>query len=439
MLLKPPRKSPRLPLRSRIQTTYIRHNLKAALRRLFHSPRTGRSMPWQDNSGKGGSGGGTGGGSGRGPVRGPWGQQPPKQPGGGDNGRGGGEPPNLDELLQASSQRFKRAMQRRGGGRGGRGGPGFDRRIGFLIAAGVGALWLMSGFYQVDTAERGVVTSFGKFDRVTLPGLQWRLPSPFQSHRTEVVTKLREMNVPGETGGRGGLMLTGDKNIVDVAFTVQWRIKEDISAPPGMLPPVAQFALMIDKPENLVRAVAEASIREVVGRNELDFLQTEGRNIVQDETRALMQKTLDDQATGIEIASVNLRRIDPPTSEVNAAFLDVIAAGQDREQLINEAKRYANKIEPEARGQAQQVLEDSRAYSSKVVAEARGQAARFDSILNEYQKAPDVTRQRMYLETVEKVIGPMDKIIIEETAGRGVVPYLPLNELRRPPAEGAKP
>jgi membrane protease subunit HflK len=391
-------------------------------------------MPWQDNSGKGGNGG-----SGRGPVKGPWGQQPPRPPGGGgDNGRSGGEPPDLDELLQASRQRMKRVLSRRGGGQGGR-GPQIDGRLGFLIAAGVGALWLFSGFYQVDTAERGVVTTFGKFDRVTLPGLQWRLPGPFQSHRTEIVTKLREMNVPGESGGRGGLMLTGDKNIVDVAFTVQWRIKEDTTAPEGELPPVAQFALMIDKPENLVRAVAEASIREVVGRNKLDFLQTEGRNLVGDDTRALMQNSLDDQNTGIEIASVNLRPIDPPTPEVNAAFLDVIAAGQDREQLINEAKRYANKIEPEARGQAQQVLEDSQAYASQVVAEARGQAARFDSILNEYQKAPDVTRQRMYLETVEKVIGPMDKIIIEDSASRGVVPYLPLNELRRAPAPEAKP
>jgi len=392
-------------------------------------------MPWQDNSGKGGSG--------RGPVKGPWGQQPPRPPSGGDNGRGGGDPPDLDELLQASRQRLKRAFPRRGAGGGGGGRPPqIDRRMMIIGGGALIGLWLISGFYMVDTPERGVVTTFGKFDRVTIPGLQWRLPSPFQSHRTVLVTELRQMNVPSQDNRNEGLMLTGDKNIVEVGFTVQWRIKEDLTAPNGGLPPVAQFALTIAEPDVLVRSVAEASIREVVGANELDFLQTEGRNVVQDQTRALMQQSLDNQSSGIEIQSVNLRKIDPPTAEVNAAFLDVIAAGQDREQFINRAREYANKIEPEARGQAQQVLEDAAAYKAQVVAEARGQAARFDAILSEYRKAPDVTRQRMYLETVEKVLGPMDKIIIEDNAGRGVVPYLPLNELRRPapaaPAQGSQ-
>lgn len=385
-------------------------------------------MPWQDNSGKGG---------GRGPVRGPWGQ-PPRPPGGGDGGKGpgrGSEPPDLDELLKASKQRLKRAFPRGGGG----GAPQLNRQTAMLGAAGLAILWALSGFYQVAAAELAVVTTFGKYDRVTGPGLHWRFPVPFQNVRKAVVTEVQETLVPDATSQRGersgGLMLTGDKNIVDVGLKVQWRIKRDVTAPEGSLPPVAQYIYMIDEPETFVRAVAEAAIREVVGRNELDFVQTDGRAVVVDETRALMQQTLDAQSVGVEIESVNLLKADPPTEEVNQAFLDVIAAAQDREQFINRAREYANKVVPEARGQAQRILEDARAYQAQVTADARGQAARFDSIYAEYQKAPEVTRQRMYLETTERVLGPMNKIIIDQDAGKGVVPYLPLNELNKKGAQ----
>jgi len=216
---------------------------------------------------------------------------------------------------------------------------------------------------------------------------------------------------------------------------VQWRIKADTTAPEGDLPPVAQFIFTIDDPANLVRTLAEAATREVVGRNELDFIQTDGRAVVMEETRELMQQALDEQKAGIEIVSVNLEKADPPTEEVNQAFLDVIAAAQDREQFINRAREYANRVVPEARGQAQKILEDARAYQAQVTADARGQASRFDAVLNEYQKAPEVTRQRMYLETTERVLGPMNKIIIDEGAGSGVVPYLPLNELTKKGAQ----
>jgi membrane protease subunit HflK len=387
-------------------------------------------MPWQDNSGKGG---------GRGPVRGPWGQ-PPRPPGGGDNGgRGpgrGGEPPDLDELLQASKQRLKRAFPR--GGNGGGGAPQMNRQTVALAGAGLLFLWGLSGIYQVSASELAVVTTFGKFDRVTGPGLHWHAPAPFQSARKEAVTVIQETLVPqsSQRGERSaGLMLTGDKNIVDVAIKVQWRIKPDVTAPDGELPPVARFVFMIEEPETLVRAVAEAAIREVVGRNELDFVQTEGRAVVMEDTRALTQQTLDEQGAGVEVVSINLEKADPPTEEVNQAFLDVIAASQDREQFINRAREYANKVVPEARGQAQKIVEDARAYQARVTAEARGQASRFDAILSEYQKAPEVTRQRMYLETTERVLGPMNKIIIDESAGKGVVPYLPLNELNKKGAQ----
>lgn len=391
-------------------------------------------MPWQDNSGKGG-------GSGKGPVRGPWGQ-PPRQPGGGNegqgpgrnnNGRGSGrnEPPDLDELLKASRQGLKKVMFPRDGGRG----PTLNRQTAMAGAGVIAGLWLLSGFFQVAANERGIITTFGAFDRVVAPGLHWRMPYPFQAAATENVTGVRELLVPStgtQRGDQGGLMLTGDKNIVDVVIKVQWQIKpETVAAGPGDLPPVAQFKMTIDDPETLVSTVAEASIREVVGRNELDFVQTDGRAVVMDETRNLMQASLDAQKTGIAIISVGLEKADPPTEEVNQAFLDVIAASQDREQYINRAREYANKVVPEARGQAQKILEDARAYQAQVTADARGQASRFDAILTEYQKAPEVTRQRMYLETTERVLGPMNKIIIEDSAGKGVVPYLPLNELQK--------
>jgi membrane protease subunit HflK len=383
-------------------------------------------MPWQDNSGKGG-------GSGKGPVRGPWGQ-PPRQPGGGNeghgpgrnnNGRGPGrnEPPDLDELLKASRQGLKKVMFPRDGGRG----PTLNRQTAMAGAGVIAGLWLLSGFFQVAANERGIITTFGAFDRVVAPGLHWRM--------TENVTGVRELLVPStgaQRGDQGGLILTGDKNIVDVVIKVQWQIKpETVAEGPGELPPVVQFKMTIDDPEMLVSTVAEASIREVVGRNELDFVQTDGRAVVMDETRNLMQAALDAQNTGIAVISVGLEKADPPTEEVNQAFLDVIAASQDREQYINRAREYANKVVPEARGGAQKILEDAKAYQAQVTADARGQASRFDAILTEYQKAPEVTRQRMYLETTERVLGPMNKIIIEDSASKGVVPYLPLNEFQK--------
>lgn len=384
-------------------------------------------MPWSDNSGKGG------------PTRGPWGQQPPRQPGGG-NGGGRGDPPDLEELLKASRQRLKRAFPGggNGAGRGGRGAPPqLSRSTMGFAAAGILGLWLFSGVYTVDADELAVVTTFGKYDSISTPGLHWRIPFPVQNARTEKVTSLRETFVPDTAGGRrpadsGGLMLTGDKNIVDVAMQVQWRIKTETEPAEGdTLPPVAQFMFNVENQNRIVRTVGEAAIREVVGRNELDFVQTEGRTEVQAQTRALMQEALDLYRTGIEIAEVNLQKADPPTDEVNAAFLDVIAASQDRNTIINGARGYANRVVPEARGEAQRILEGARAYQAQVTASARGQASRFDAILTEYQRAPQVTRQRMYLETVETVLGPMNKIIIEDKAGAGVVPYLPLTELQR--------
>ncbi|MBI1393074.1 MAG: FtsH protease activity modulator HflK [Alphaproteobacteria bacterium] len=388
-------------------------------------------MPWQDNSGSNG-----------GPTKGPWGQ-PPKN---GDGRPGGGsrsDSPDLEELLQASRQRLKRAFPRSQGGRGGGGGrkgPELNARTIGLGGVAILGLWAVSGFYTVDAGELGVVTTFGKYTTVTSPGLNWHMPTPIQNAEVVDVESIRKIPIPAAQRGRGqgeGLMLTGDKNIVDIGMVIQYKIKSEI--PTSGLPGAAQFLFNIDDPESVVRAVSESAIREVVGRNTLDFVQTDGRSQVQVDTQTLIQSALDDYSSGIEVTEVNLEKTEPPTEEVNEAFLDVEAADQDRQRSIDSARAYANEVVPRARGEAQRILEDARGYAARVTAESRGQAERFSAILGEYKKAPEVTRQRMYLETVEKVLGDMDKIIVEDGAGSGVVPYLPLNELgRNQPRQGGQ-
>ena len=224
-------------------------------------------------------------------------------------------------------------------------------------------------------------------------------------------------------------MLTGDENIVDIEFSVFWRIDERPGVD-GELPGPAKFLYNIDDAENAVRAVSEAAMREVVGRNDLEPIITRGREIVADDAQVLIQEALDDYGAGVLITEVNLLQADPPDAVIEA-FRDVVNAAQDRSRTINEANAYRNRVVPEARGDAQQVLEEARAYQSRVVAEARGQADRFIKIYDEYARAPNVTRQRMYLETIERVLGGMNKVIIDEEVGSGVVPYLPLNEIQR--------
>ncbi|WP_425407791.1 FtsH protease activity modulator HflK [Hyphococcus sp.] len=386
-------------------------------------------MPWQDNSGGGG--------------RGPWGQPPRGNRGGGNNGNGsnngGGrnEPPDLEDLLQASRQRLKRAFPRGGRGGGG-GGDGFqlNRGTAGLIAGAVILLWGFSGIYQVAPNELAVVTTFGDYEDVKGPGLHWHIPVPVQSVVKQPVQALQDMQIPAVNRRSGqlpaGLMLTGDKNIVDVAFTVQWRIKASLAPEQGEeMPGVAQFTFNIDDPEALVRMTGEAAMREIVGRNTLDYVQTDGRTEVASQTQELMQNALNSYQAGIQVERVNLTLAEPPTSDVNEAFRDVQAAEQNQATAIQQARQYTNQVVPEARGQAQRILEEAGAYAAERTADARGQAARFNEIYSEYAQAPEVTRQRMYLETVERVLGDMDKIIVEEGAGSGVVPYLPLDQVRR--------
>lgn len=382
-------------------------------------------MPWQDNSGKGG---------GKGPVRGPWGQQP-RPPGGGDgNGRGpgrGGEPPDLDELLKASKQRLKRAFPRGPGGGGG-GGAGFQwsPRMGGLAGIGLIVLWVLSGIYQVGPQEQGVTTTFGKYAGLTGPGLHWRAPM-IQGVKLVPVDKQQTATINGASSGTSAqenLMLTSDRNIVDINFTVDWKISRETTAE-GELPNAAKFIFNIEEPEAMVKAVAEAAMRETIGAKDLEPIITSGQADVVEQTRQRIQETLNYYNSGIEVLRVNMEKPEVPGA-VRDAFADVIKARNEKDRMVNEAQRTANQIIPVAEGDALKIVQEARAYSARVEADSIGQAERFNKIYEEYRRAPQVTRQRMYLETLESVLGDMNKIIIDKKATGGVVPYLPLNELK---------
>ena len=375
-------------------------------------------MPWQDNSDNNGS-------------RGPWGQ-PPRN--GGNNGGGGnrgnnGEPPDLEDILQASRQRLKRAFPKGGGGGRG-GGPQLNGPIFALIGAVIVVIWAFVGIYQVGPQEQGVKTTFGKYAGISGPGLHWRAPL-IQGVELVPVDKQQTATINGGGSGSTGqenLMLTSDRNIVDVNFTVDWKISRAPTGE-GEFPGAAKYIFNIDSPAVMVEAVAEAAMRETIGAKELEPIITSGQAEVVEQTRQRIQEVLDQYDSGIEILRVNMDRPEVPGA-VRDAFADVIKARNEKEQMINEAQRAANQIIPVAEGQAQKAIEEARAYAARVEADSIGQAERFNKIYEEYRRAPEVTRQRMYLETVESVLGGMNKIIIEEQAGSGVVPYLPLNELR---------
>ena len=387
-------------------------------------------MPWTDKPGGNGSGSnGNGGGE-----RGPWGQPPRgNNNGSGNNNNGGGnQAPDLEELLRSGRERFRQSM---GGNRNSGGGGGNVTMpsgkmfiIGLLVIAGI---WVFSGIYQVQPGSQGIVTTFGKYTSISGPGLNWHVPFPVQDVEIVDVEQDNVIQIGGTSrnGINEGSMLTSDENIIDVEISVNWEIKSDADNGAGELPNAAKYAFNVEEPEQLIKAAAEASLREVVGANEFEPIITRGRAIVPQETQRLLQEALDTYESGVQIIRVNYTNANPP-SEVIASQTDVVDAGSDAEQEINRAIGYANEKVPVARGEAQQKVLDAEAYAARVVAEARGQASRFDNIYSEYAKAPEVTRQRMYLETVEAVIGDIDKIVIDDDAG-GTVPYLSLNELTR--------
>jgi len=378
-------------------------------------------MPWSDNSGNNGNNG-----------RGPWGQ-PPKNNGGPRRPGQSGDAPDLEELLQASRERLKRAFPSGGGRRGGGGAPELNARtIGFGAAVAF-VLFLFSGVYFVQPQEQAVVTTFGQYANITGPGPHWRMP--VAQAATIVPVDQQQTAYIGFIAGRGqassqeNLMLTSDRNIVDISFSVDWKVNR-AAAEPGELPNAAKLIFNIDDPEKMVKAVAEAAMRETIGSSRLDPIITSGQALVTEQTRVRIQEVLDSYDSGIEILRVNMEKPEPPAA-VREAFVDVVKARSEKEEAINNAERLANQIIPVAEGEARRIIEGARAYAARVEADSLGQANRFDKIFEEYRRAPEVTRQRMYLETVEDVLGDMNKIIVEDDAGSGVVPYLPLNELNR--------
>ncbi|CEG07297.1 Modulator of FtsH protease HflK [Afipia felis] len=348
--------------------------------------------------------------------KGPWGSGPQSQ---------GPKPSDLEDLLRRGQDRIQQLLP--GGHMSGMG-------IALIVIAGI-AIWLLSGFFRVQPDELGAVLRFGKHVRTVQPGLNYHLPYPIETVLLPKALRVSTLNigmtVSDDSGRRGrvvrdvpeeSLMLTGDENIVDVDFTVLWRI-----APDG----VGKFLFNIQNPEGTVKAVAESAMREVIGRSDIQPILTGARNTIESAVHQLMQKTLDSYGAGIMVQQVQMQKVDPPQQVIDS-FRDVQAARADLERLQNEAQTYANRVVPDARGRAAQVLQQAQGYKEQTVAEAKGQAARFLSVYGEYKKAPEVTRQRIYLETMEHVLGPADKVILDPgSSGQGVVPYLPLNELGR--------
>ncbi|MCB1495795.1 MAG: FtsH protease activity modulator HflK [Bauldia sp.] len=369
-------------------------------------------MPW-DNQSSGGGGWKSGNG-------GPWGQ-PPRNTGGG--GGGGPTPPDLEELLRRSQDRLKSVLP---GGSGRKMNP-----LTIIAILTVVAALLAYNFFtfRVQPDEVGVVLLFGKYDREAPPGLNFRLPYPIETVYTPRVTRVNRVTIGqfgDDTGSSGrdipeeSLMLTGDENIVDIDFSVFWVIDN-----------ARNYLFNMEDPQGSVKAAAESAMREVVGRSNIQPLLTQARQITESDVRELIQQTMDHYEAGVQITQVQLLKVDPP-SEVIAAFRDVQAARADQERLQNEAQTYANRVIPEARGQASQITESAIAYRDRITNEAQGQADRFTQVYESYRAAPEVTRQRMYLETLADIFAGTSKVIIDESgSGTGVVPYLPLDQLQR--------
>jgi membrane protease subunit HflK len=306
-------------------------------------------------------------------------------------------------------------------------------------------LWALTGIYTVQPDERGVVLRFGRAVRETGPGPHWRIPWPIEQVLKPSVTQIRKEEIGFRTVAYGpparyedvddeALMLTGDENIVKLLFIVQYKVRDDAEG-------ATDFLFNVRDPRDTVRASAEAAMREVIGRSSIDGVLTEAKEQVQQDAHAELQGILDRYDVGIEVMTVKLQDVDPP-DQVSDAFKDVISAQQDRERLINEARGYANDVVPKARGDAAQIVNDAQGYAEAKVREATGVAARFVALYDEYAKAKDVTRQRLYLETMEEILPRANKIILDDGAAKQAVPYLPLDPVlprRAPPTEPARP
>ncbi len=352
------------------------------------------------------------------------------EPGGGNNkdpwgGRGGQGPPDLDEVVRKMQQKLGGMFGGRKGGSdsGGGSGPGFAG-LG-LIAAIVAVVWVFSGIYIIDAGKRGVVLRFGAFSEITGPGPHWHIPYPIEQVETVDVEQRRfvEIGYRSAGGGQGSvavpreaLMLTEDENIVNIQFAVQYQVDDP-----------RKYLFDVRDPELVLKQVAESAIREVIGKSKMDFVLKEGRADVVAEVRELMQIILDSYGSGLRVSDVNLQDAQPP-EEVQAAFSDAIRAREDKERYKNEAEAYSNEVIPQARGAAARQIQEADAYKEALVAKSTGEASRFIALLQEYRKAPVVTRKRLYLETMEAVLGGTGKVLVDSKSSNNLM-YLPLDQL----------
>ncbi|MEM8572725.1 MAG: FtsH protease activity modulator HflK [Pseudomonadota bacterium] len=394
-------------------------------------------MPYSNNGGPWGGGKKGGGSSGGGGSKGPWGGGNGSggggNRGGGGSGGPGGQPPvpDIDEIVRKGQEQLKVLMGGRSGGGGpsggggGGGGQGFrvPKRAVFVILGIAFVGWLVMSFYRVQDFERSVELTLGECrgDCVGGPGLNFA-PWPLVTY--VIIPAFREQTVDIGSGtvrgASSGLMLTGDENIVDINFEVVWNVRDP-----------APFLFNLSNPQNTIEAVAESAMREVVARSELAPILNRDRGVISQEVAELIQTTLDEYGSGVNIVRLNFDKADPPEQVIDA-FREVQAARQERSTLQNRADAYANERLAGARGQAAQILQEAEGYRAREVNSAAGEASRFTAVLAEYIKAPDVTRERLYLETMEGVLGSVDMFLLDTPSGnsQGVVPYLPLNELR---------
>jgi len=370
-------------------------------------------MPWNNQGG--------------GNNQGPWGGGPQgpgnQNPWGSGQGPGKPRPPEFDKMMSDIRRRYGRFAP--GGGKSGRA----IILLLILLLAG----WAVTGFYRVNPQQQGVVLRFGEWVRTTAPGLHYHLPAPIETVLTPEVTRDNRLEIgfrdlQGRSASRRdiadeSLMITGDENIVDIDFVVFWRIAD-----------AGAYLFNLADPDETIKVAAEAVMREIIGQTAIQTVLTEGRQNVQISVRQKLQELLDEYKSGVRVREVQLLAVDPPADVIDA-FNDVQRARQDRDRLQNEAEAFRNDVVPRARGEAAKLISEAEAYSQEVVNRAQGDASRFDQVYEAYLASPDVTKERIYIETIEDVYSNIEKIIIDDESG-GVVPYLPLQELKRPTGEG---
>jgi len=373
----------------------------------------GRAMPWTNSSGGNGTGG----------PKGPWGRGPSS------GGGGGMGPSDFEDMLRRGQDRLKSFLP----------GGGFTTSTLIMVLLGIVIVWLATGIYFVEPYEQGIVLRFGRYVARTPPGINYHIPWPIETQYTLDVTHQRQINIGFKADEENNVqedipaeseMLTGDENIIDINFTVFWKVQDagaylfNVESPPDAN----------DPSNTTIKAVAESAMREVVGRSKFDNILTQDRETIQIEVKDLMQKTLDMYGAGVTVINVTMQKVDPPIQVIDA-YRDVQAARTDQERARNEAETFANTIIPQARGNAARIVQDAEAYRQQAIAEASGQAKRFLSVLAQYRTAPDVTRRRMYLETMSAILANSNKVIVDNSA-KGVVPYFQLPNML---GNGAKP